>query len=106
MAAGDAFVDMQLNATTGGTDLIPAAGVTAMITFMACDGPSVELYGMTTAASASAYKIFMSNNDGGSTVEMSQWRMQNMKLIINNAQAIKFVGVTTTRNVSYSGVEI
>jgi len=107
MAAGDAFVDMQLNATTAGTDLVPAVGVTAMITFIACDGPSVELYGVTYADSSSAYKMFMSDGAGTVTDEMAKWiTIQNMRLIINNAQNLKFVGVTSTRNVSYSGIEI
>ena len=49
----------------------------------------------------------MSDGAGTVTDEMAKWiTIQNMRLIINNAQNLKFVGVTSTRNVSYSGIEI
>jgi len=106
MAAGDLFVDMVTVVGTGGVDIQPAVGVSAMITFIGSalgagngeiegrEGLTATVWSLPTGSGSSSAII---NNMAGLT---------NCKIFINNTMFLKFITGSGTQNYSYSGIEI
>tara|TARA_R110000824_G_C15053636_1_gene661732 strand:- start:363 stop:674 length:312 start_codon:yes stop_codon:yes gene_type:complete len=103
MASGDLFADMFTTVTTGGVDIQPAVGVSAMITLIACDGASCEIEGKNSGGSVE----WQLPSSTGSTDDLkSMLALPNCRIFINNNEFLVFKTASGTRYYSYTGIEI
>tara|TARA_R110000823_G_scaffold277156_1_gene395711 strand:- start:818 stop:1132 length:315 start_codon:yes stop_codon:yes gene_type:complete len=103
MASGDIFANASFNVGTGGTDIIPAAGVNVMITSMGGNSGNGRFYPKGDFA---AIREGASNASSGQGAEFIQWEgNMNMKHFITNSEYIQFRASTGTMYCFYSGIE-
>ena len=103
MASGDVFSNMCFSTTF--TAVQPAAGVSVLITFVACDSDNGRMGGNNSGALS--YDMTFPNGAGGNTLILRNFpAVGTMKLFVTNTQYIYFSSGAGAVKFSYSGVEM
>lgn len=105
MAAGDIFSDMYTSAGTGGFDVQPAVGVSAMITMIVTNGNSGQFQPKN---SSGQFVAKSSNADGAATDNLGAQigLVVGTKIFINNSEYFHLDTAAGTQQFAYSGIEL
>jgi len=105
MAAGDVFSDMYTSTGTGGFDVQPAVGVSAMITYLSTSNNSGYFQPKNSSGSFSARSA---GGDGSSTTNMSAQigLTSGAKIFITNSEYFFLNTASGTQQFAYTGIEI
>lgn len=105
MAAGDVFSDMYTSAGTGGFDIQPAVGVSAMITYISTSGASGQFQPKN---SSGQFVARGADGSGSSTDNMSAQigLTSGTKIFITNSEYFHLDTAAGTQQFAYSGIEL
>lgn len=105
MAAGDVFSDMYTSAGTGGFDIQPAVGVSAMITMIVTNGNSGQWQPKNSSGQFVA-KSGDSDGSGTDNLAAQLGLISGTKIFITNSEYLHLDTASGTQQFAYTGIEI